>query len=329
MARSDLILNLIRSRLTSDDMLFQHSLEALIADETAKQHHVFASQLKELLLNNSVHRNVKAHSNSSNIFKFKIPQKRLEDIILPDGLVTLTEEFIEEQLKSDLLRSYGVEPRHKILLYGPPGVGKTSLAEAIAEALSLPLYVLSYDSLISSFLGETSSRLAEAIDQIRAQKCIIFFDEFETLGKERSDSADVGEAKRVLSSLLLMLDSLPSHVILIGATNHSEMLDRASWRRFDTKMEFKLPTPSELTKWLNLFEARSSTDFKTNSKSVLNYFSGKSISELENFCMTCLRRYLVRKPELTFQKSVTNELKKLKASKTSSKSGRLAKGARK
>lgn len=317
MARSDLILNLVRSKVISDDTLFKHSVEALIAEESSKQHHVFANQLKELLRGSSASpgsfSSSKSSPQSANVFQGKAPQKRLEDMVLSDSIVTVVEEFIEEQLKTDLLRSYGVEPRHKVLLHGPPGVGKTSLAETIAESLSVPFFVLSYDRLISSFLGETSSRLADAIDQIRAHRCVVFFDEFETLGKERADSSDVGEAKRVLSSLLLLLDSLPSHVVLVAATNHPELLDRASWRRFDTKIEMLVPTDIEIKRWLNLFEARVGQSFGRCAGVISDLFAGKSFSDLEEFCMSSLRRYLVRKPEITFLDSLKTDIDRYKA----------------
>ena len=88
-----------------------------------------------------------------------------------------------------------------------------------------------YETLIGSFLGETAMRLAQLCAQARGQRCLLFFDEFDVIGKERGDQHETGEIKRVVSSLLLQIDQLPSHVLVVTATNHSELLDRAVWRR--------------------------------------------------------------------------------------------------
>ena len=130
------------------------------------------------------------------------------------------------------MRSHGLQPRHRVLLAGPPGNGKTALAEAIAEALALPFLIVRYEALIGSFLGETAQRLAQLFAFARTLPCVLFFDEFDVVGKERGDAHETGEIKRVVSNLLLQIDALPSHVIAVAATNHSELLDSAVWRRF-------------------------------------------------------------------------------------------------
>src|SRR5262249_50918218 len=146
------------------------------------------------------------------------------------------------QHRVEILRSYGLEPRHRVLLAGAPGNGKTSLAEGLAQAMMVPLIVPRYDGLIASYLGETASRLRKLFDHFRTKACVLFFDEFDTLGKERGDEHETGEIKRVVSSLLLQIDDLPSHVVVVTATNHPELLDRAVWRRF--QLRFELPAPN-------------------------------------------------------------------------------------
>ena len=142
-----------------------------------------------------------------------------------------------------MLRSYGLEPRNKILLIGPPGNGKTSLAEAIAEALMVPLLTVRYESIIGAYLGETASRLSKLFEYAKTRQCVLFFDEFDTIGKERGDQHETGEIKRVVSSLLMQIDALPSYVVTIAATNHDALLDQAVWRRFQVKLELPKPTP--------------------------------------------------------------------------------------
>ena len=117
---------------------------------------------------------------AENLITEIIPQKKFSDLILSKDITQICEQLVQEQYRVDLLRSYGVEPRNRILLIGAPGNGKTSLAEAIAESLMVPLLVVKYDSVIGAYLGETALRLRKLIDYASTRKCVLFFDEFET-----------------------------------------------------------------------------------------------------------------------------------------------------
>ncbi|WP_438404108.1 AAA family ATPase, partial [Aeromonas veronii] len=131
------------------------------------------------------------------------PERSLDSLILNSSINDQLRELVEEQHRFELLHAHGLSPRHKILLAGPPGNGKTSVAEALAFELMVPLIVVRYESLIGSYLGETSTRLKNLLDYAKSRRCVLFFDEFETLGKERGDTHETGEIKRVVSSLLL------------------------------------------------------------------------------------------------------------------------------
>ncbi|MBN0926476.1 ATP-binding protein, partial [Pseudomonas aeruginosa] len=125
------------------------------------------------------------------------PQKRMQDLILPNQIQEIVGEIIQEHHRVDLLRSYNLEPRNRLLLIGPPGNGKTSLAEGVAEALMVPLLVVRYESIVGTYLGETAVRLKKLFEYASSRRCVLFFDEFETLGKERGDTHETGEIKRV------------------------------------------------------------------------------------------------------------------------------------
>ena len=148
-----------------------------------------------------------------------------------------------------MLRAHGLEPRHRVLLLGPPGNGKTSLAESLAFELALPLFAVRYDAVVTSYLGETAQRLRRLFDFVRTEPCVLFFDEFDAIGKERGDLHETGEIKRVVTTLLLQLDDLPSYCVLAAATNHPELLDRATWRRFQIKLELGRPTDDQMTEY--------------------------------------------------------------------------------
>lgn len=217
-------------------------------------------------------------------------------------------ELIEEQRRADLLRSYGIEPRNRLLLSGPPGNGKTSVAEAIASELMLPFYVIRYEGVVSSFLGETAARLDSAFEFARTRRCVLFFDELDTIAKERSDEHETGEIKRVVSTLLLQIDQLPPHVILVGATNHSELLDRAAWRRFQIRVELTTPSRAQATQFLERLTARMGGDLGFMPRTLADKLTGASYAELEEFALDIRRRAVLELPDHDLRRIVQERL---------------------
>jgi len=278
------------------------SASPIIAEERAKQHNVLADRLTEHLRRNGTPSNgeatVRLDERTANLIYEASPRRALSDLVLPPVVEETCLDLIEEQQRADVLRSYDLEPRHRILLEGPPGNGKTSLAEALASEMMVPLLVVRYEGVIGAYLGETAVRLRKVFDYACTRKCVLFFDEFDTLGKERGDTHETGEIKRVVSSLLLQIDALPSHVVVITATNHAELLDRAVWRRFEARMTLPTPTRDRLEQWFTDFEARIAPDIEmpyrpsTMAKKLL----GASFAEAEDFGQMLLRRYVLDLP---------------------------------
>ena len=315
MARSDLLCQLIEAGLQNDRAGFIKAVKAISADERSQNHEMLAEKLEKCLKDNDKDSHSPAsvkHSfsvsdarlsgNSSRpFFQEKVPRISLNQLMLPDRVLELSRQIIEEQQKAGRLRSYGIEPRSRVLLSGPPGNGKTSLAEAFAEALMLPLVTVRYDALIGSYSGETSSRLAKLFEYASSKQCVLFFDEFDVIGnerggKKRGEEHETSEILRVVSSLL-DIDALPSHVLVIAATNNNVMPDHAAWRRFQVKMELHRPDTEKLEKWFSSFEKRMHFSFKVSAAVLAEKFSGRSYAEAEEFSMSVFRQSLLKAGE--------------------------------
>lgn len=316
MARSDLLISLVKAGTSGDYANFRKVVESLIAEERAKKHGVLADRLSELLdRNGSPPVPVTAASRNGAVHDLCVeltPARTIDDLILPETVRSACTELVEEHQRSELLRSYGLQPRNRVLLAGAPGNGKTSLAEALAHSMMVPLIVVRYDGIIASYLGETASRLKRLFDHIRTRGCLLFFDEFDTIGKERGDEHETGEIKRVVSSLLLQVDDLPGHVVVVTATNHPELLDRAVWRRFQLRLE--LPTPTRDMAIAFFESAVKRLDFSLGyaPRTLAEKLSGLSFAELEEFVADVSRRYVLSLPDADGKRIVSERLKQWK-----------------
>lgn len=177
----------------------------------------------------------------SSLLTVSYPDLRLSDLSLSEELAAQLEHVLLEQSQRDLLAQHGLQPSRRLLLIGPPGTGKTSTARVLAGELGLPLFSIRLDTIISKFMGETASKLRLIFDALAETRGAYLFDEVDALGGDRSTSNDVGEIRRVLNSFLQFLEEDTSESIVIAATNHPSLLDRALFRRFDTVMTFEMP----------------------------------------------------------------------------------------
>ncbi len=153
--------------------------------------------------------------------------------------------FLSAIRERDRLAAYGIDIPARLLLHGPPGTGKTSMARAVAAELELPLVTTRSDALVSSLLGQTARNIRDVFDYASRQPCVLFLDEFDALAKNRADAREVGELQRVVIALLENLDAFDTSSVLVGATNHPQLLDPAVWRRFATTIETVLPGPAQ------------------------------------------------------------------------------------
>lgn len=311
MARADLLLNLVRAGKAGNQSLLRQTVEALIAEERAKKHTVLAENLSKSLNENGrpPSNQVIVSNRVPNFLTETMPQRTLDELILAATTRTVCDELVEEHNRGDLLRSFGMEPRNKVLLLGPPGNGKTSLAEALAEKLMVPLFTVRYHAVIASYLGETGVRLRQLFEEIRTRKCVLFFDEFDAIAKERGDIHETGEIKRVVSSLLLEIDALPTYVVVVTATNHPELLDRAVWRRFQIRLVLPKPGRKEIDLWADLFRRKLKEELPIGNSTFGRKLLGLSYAELEEFGSDVLRRYILNQPNASLSRVVQSCLK--------------------
>ena len=314
MARSDLLISLVQAGASGNRKELADTVEVIIAEERAKQHNVLADRLRRALRDNNngsparvvaVEPAIRARDY---VLEVK-PQKRLEDLFLSDICERACRELIEEQHRAGLLRSHSLEPRHRVLLVGPPGNGKTSLAEAIAEALAVQFFVVRYDAIIGSFLGETATRLRRVFDYARTTPCVLFFDEFDAVGKERGDVNETGEIKRVVTSLLMQIDDLPSYTVVVTASNHSELLDRAVWRRFQLRLELPAPTTAQIDRYLKAFVSKVDQPLGIGTERIAKSLGKISYAEAEEFCCSVRRRHALSMGEKPLKTIVAEQLK--------------------
>ena len=172
------------------------------------------------------------------------PDVALKELVLPPGLASQVGRILTEQRQRKNLLDHGFEPVHRLLFEGPPGTGKTMTAAVLAHELSMPLLTIRLDSLMSKFMGETASKLRVIFDAAEQQRAVYLFDEFDALGGDRTGN-DVGEARRILNSFLVFLENNRSESLIIAATNHRQILDRALFRRFDMVLDYALPDPKQ------------------------------------------------------------------------------------
>ena len=297
MAQADLLVNILKTATSGDQVAMRKYAEELIQNERNKGHRILAERLTKALHPNSVQQRRflhmqpnNNHSQSKDLIYQIDPTRKLDDLVLASDTRNQVMEVVREQHRADVLHAHNLRARNRLLFTGPPGNGKTVLAEALAYELMYPLIVIRYEALIGSYLGETASRLKNVIDYAKTVRCVLFLDEFETLGKDRGDTHETGEIKRVVSSLLLQLDDLPDYVVVTAASNHPELLDKAVWRRFQVRLALPMPTAKQLAGFVSSIEKRCAIKFGIAPATLAKHLQGVNFSEAEEFCLSVVRQ---------------------------------------
>lgn len=227
-------------------------------------------------------------------------------VILNDDICKQVNKFIESYKMIDKFVKSGLEMANTLLLFGPPGCGKTNLAFYIAKQLKLPIVIARLDSLISSYLGSTAKNIRLLFEYAEKTPCILFLDEFDALAKARDDIHELGELKRVVNSLLQNIDTISNSSIVIAATNHQHMLDPAIWRRFEYRLEISFPNYESRKKMIRLFLRGNYEISNKDLSSLSNLFKGLTGAQIEEICKKSIRDSIINSSELNLQCIVDN-----------------------
>lgn len=224
------------------------------------------------------------------------PETNTSELILASSVQSAINEFIEIIEHKDKLEAVGLDINTSLLLYGPPGCGKTSLAKYIAKMLDLPIIVARLDSMISSLLGNTSKNLRKLFEFANNKPCILFLDEFDAIAKDRKDQNEQGELKRVINSLLQNIDDfLANGNILIAATNHEELLDDAIWRRFEKVIFIGKPESSEIKSLIyRLIEKKENDLSDVEIEKAIKLLSDLSYSEIKKTVNNSITKSVIK-----------------------------------
>lgn len=259
--KADILKLLLQSHADGDEASFRKAALQLAAVESGAGHVRVADEIRAIIARMPATSARKAgpiidiaapRGDLADILEGGHRDERLRDIVLHDDVRDLLLRVISENRQRGRLERFGVSPRRRLLFHGAPGCGKTLAAAVLAGEMGLPLMTVRFDALFSRFLGATAVQLRAIFAEMPRRPGVYLFDEFDAVAKARGDSQDVGEMNRVVTAFLQLVDADVSGSILVSATNHVELLDRAMFRRFDVIVPFEKPTREQIVALLLL-----------------------------------------------------------------------------
>ena len=314
--KAELVERLITAHCSGNEQHFVDALNKLVADEEKKGNTPTASRLRKAYLPQdkndtgttptSIRPSETPFFSSSAItaaprdkesllelYEIVKSETSFEDVVLADSQKKIIAQLISEQQNAVDLLKHNMAPMNRILLCGPPGCGKTMTAYAIAHELNLPIAYVRLDGLVSSYLGQTSTNLRKVFDSVKNQRIVLFLDEFDAIAKKRDDNNELGELKRVVTTLLQNFDNMPPNVLLIAATNHQHLLDPAIWRRFNVTITLDIPTDQQRTNLLEKLISKYNIDSKLDITLLTKITEGMSGALIEELMVAAAKKYLI------------------------------------
>ena len=268
MATAEQMKSLVKAYADCNDEKFKTVVLQIAAHEARLGHDNLARELKRQIDRVGSRRtNIVQLTSANPMLSLSMPSHNLSELIVSEDITDKIQRILNEYRNRNKLISYGLTNRRKILIEGNPGTGKTLTASIIASELTLPLYTVQMDKLVTKFMGETSAKLRQVFDSIESNVGVYLFDEFDAIGADRSLDNEVGEMRRILNSFLQFIEQDNSESIIIAATNNQKLLDQALFRRFDDVLHYMLPTDVEIKRLLE-YKIKSYWTVKSSNKKI-------------------------------------------------------------
>ncbi len=303
-ATAEQIKSLVKAYVDRNNEKFKTVVLQIAAHEAKLGHDKFARDLKGLIDKIDAKRASVVQLNAQNpMLELSIPSHRFSELIVSDDISNRITRILNEYRNRNKLRSYGLTNRRKILIEGSPGTGKTLTASVIASELSLPLYTVQVDKLVTKFMGETSVKLRQVFDSIESMTGVYLFDEFDAIGADRSLDNEVGEMRRILNSFLQFLEQDSSDSIIIAATNNPKMLDQALFRRFDDVLHYPLPTDKEIERLFAYKLKFYDKSFRITNQ-LIEAANGLSHAEISRVCEDAIKDSILSETTITQQQVI-------------------------
>jgi SpoVK/Ycf46/Vps4 family AAA+-type ATPase len=318
--KADIFKVLLQSHADGDETSFRKAALQLAAAESSAGHIRIADDIRAIIAKlpatgarkpASVVDIATPRGELADILQGGHREERLRDIVLRNEVRDLLLRVIAESRARGRLERFGVSPRRRLLFHGAPGCGKTLAAAVLAGEMGLPLMTVRFDALFSRFLGATAVQLRAIFSEMPRRPGVYLFDEFDSVAKARGDSQDVGEMNRVVTAFLQLVDADVSGSILVAATNHVELLDRAVFRRFDVIVPFEKPTREQLA---NLLELRLGNVGLTEAQAgkFAPQFEGWSFADVARACDDAVRTIALDDREELIESDITQALQEMK-----------------
>ena len=301
MARGEILRKLFQSFSRNEREAFYAAAMELIQEEKSKNHILLARDLEKILQNG----HSKTLASNDALWKRypEVPKDKetglslidvkqfdftWDNVILSQDNLEILQSVALENRKQEVLEAYGLKPKSKLLFCGPPGCGKTLTAKVLSSVLGIPLVYVNLTAVFSSYLGETATNLKKIFDYVEKGEWVVLFDEFDAIARDRNTPNEHGEVKRLVNSLLQLIDTSNSNSLFIAATNHESLLDKAVWRRFDEVLFFDKPKLELRIALLNRYLSKIRYS-RLNLESIAACLEGATGADIERICTNAMK----------------------------------------
>lgn len=319
LASFDLLSQLFQAFREHDDSAFRRVAKNIIDDEIGAKNHSRAKVLQDAL--GAIEKKSNGHTLAalpkdrrfgSQLFEIHQPceQQQREPLLATDARRQIA-RVIDERRNQLKLASHGYKPKSRLLFWGPPGCGKTMTAHYLATQLQLPVALVRWHAVVSSFLGESTAHLQQLFDAASHTPMVLLLDEFDTVGKDRDDPNDVGELKRIVNGLLQAMDSFRNtESLVIAASNHQYLLDPAIWRRFDDVICFPFPTQTARLEFVH--DTLNGIVSDLSHEVLAKKFNGRSFADIERVLIEAVKTAILDDRDRLTQRDLSEQLALLK-----------------